>query len=102
MFALQIAIRALELRLAAARDAQMRVQRTLVLVTLRAFWAHIIPGLHSVDAASLLNREGWVHEATSGQMAFQMSCRRVRTVAETATISTNLITVERRRCNRQR
>lgn len=102
VFALQIAIRALELRLATARDAQMRIQRTLVLVALRALWAHIIPGLHSVDIASLLNREGWVHEAASGQMTFQMSCRRVRTIAETATISANVITVKRRRCNRQR
>lgn len=103
VFALQVTIRALEFRLAAARDTQMRVQRTLVLVALWTLWAHIIPGLHYVDVAPLLNGEGRIHEAASGQMTFQMSCWRVRTVAETATISANVtLTVKRRRCNKQR
>lgn len=70
VFALQVAVWTLEFRFAAARDTQMRVQRTFVLVALRALWAYIISGLHFVETAPFLNREGWVHEATSGQMAF--------------------------------
>lgn len=102
MFAPQGAIRALKLRLAAASDTQMCIQRTLVLVALRALWTHKISRLHSIDAAPLLNREGRVHEAPSGQMALQMSYRRIWTVAETATTPANVITTERRRCNKQR
>lgn len=102
VFAFQGAVRALKLRLAAASDTQMCIQRTFVLVALRAVWTHIISGLHSVDATPLLNRERRVHEAPSGQMAFQMGYRRVRTVAETATTPANVITIERRRCNKQR
>lgn len=103
VFALQAAIRALELGLVAARGTQMRVQGALVLVALRALGADVVPGLDSVHVAPRLDREGRVHEAAPGQVTFQMARRRVRAVAEAAAILADLIAVERRRrCNRQR
>jgi len=73
----------------------MCIQRTLIFVTLRAVWTHIISGFHSVDIAPLLNREGRVQEAASGQVTFQMSFLRVRTIAETATVFVNVISIQR-------
>lgn len=101
VFALQAAIRALELGLAAARGTQVCVQRALVLVALRASRANVVLGFYFIHTAPHLDREGRVHEAASGQVTLQVTRRRVRTVAEVAPILADAATaVERRRCNR--
>lgn len=64
----------------------MSVQSSFVLVTLRALGANVVPRLHSIHRVSFLDRERRVHEASSGQMPLQMALRRVRTVAEVASI----------------
>lgn len=103
VFASQAAIRALEFRLTIARRTQMRVQGTLVLVALRALGTYVVPRFQPIHVAPFLDREGRIHEASPGQVAFQMARCRIRTIAETATILADIIfAVERRCCNRQR
>lgn len=101
VFALQTAIWTLKFRLPIARRTQVRVQGTLVLIALRAFRTYVIPRLQFVHGAPLLDWEGRIHEAASGQVAFQMTRCRIWTIAETATIFVDIFVVERC-CNRQR
>jgi hypothetical protein len=102
MFAPQATIRTLKFGFTTTCSTQMRVERTFVLVALRTLRAHVLPGLHLVHAAPHFNRKGWILEAASGQVAFQMARGRIWTIAETATVFINVAAfLLLQCCNRQ-
>jgi len=98
VFAPQATIRTLKFRFTTARSTQMRVECTFVLVALRTPGTHVFPGLDLVHAATRFNRKGRILEAASGQVAFQMARGRVWTIAETATVFTNVAAILLLRC----
>lgn len=95
VFTLQAAVRTMELWLAAAHRTQMRDQCSLVLVSLGTLWANIVPGLDPVLRVPLLDPERGIHEASSGQVPLQVALRRVRTVAEVASIFLDVAVTKR-------
>lgn len=68
VLALQAAIRTLKLGLVTARGTQVRVQRALILVSLRTLRAHVVAGSRS--ALQNLDWEGRILETASCQMTF--------------------------------
>lgn len=96
VFAFQAAIWTLKFRFAIARRTQVRIQGALVLIALRTFRAYIVSRFQSVHGAPFFDREGRIHEAAPRQVTFQMTHRRIWTIAETATILADILAVERR------